>query len=109
MVFDYIDGGADDEWTLARNSDAFQNYELMFRVLAGVDNVATSTTILGTRIDVPFFCAPAAGNRLFHTQGERAVAKAAARAGTIYCLSTLSSVSIEEIAELTDGPKWFQL
>ncbi len=109
MVFDYIDGGADDEWTLARNSDAFNDYELMHRALAGADNVDTSTTILGTPIRVPFFCAPAAGNRLFHTQGERAVVRAAANAGTIFCLSTLSSVSIEEVAELTDGPKWFQL
>ena len=109
MVFDYIDGGADDERTLARNSDAFADYELMYRVLAGANNVDASTTVLGTPIRVPFFCAPAAGNRLFHTEGERAVAKAAASAGTIYCLSTLSSVSIEEIAELTNGPKWFQL
>lgn len=109
MVFDYIDGGADDECTLSRNSSAFADYELHYRVLVGVDDPDTSTTLLGASIDSPFICAPAAGNRLFHTEGEHAVAKAAAAAGTIFCLSTLSSVSIEDIAALTDGPKWFQL
>lgn len=109
MVFDYIDGGADDERTLQRNQDAFREYELLFRVLVGVDQIDTSTTLLGHKIRYPFFTAPSAGNRLFHTAGERAVASAAADAGVIYCLSTLSSVSIEEIGALTAGPKWFQL
>ena len=109
MVFDYIDGGADDECTLSRNSKAFSNYQLRYRVLSGAESVDMSTSVLGTKIDVPFFCAPAAGNRLFHSEGENAVAKAAGNTGTIYCLSTLSSVSIEDIAELTAGPKWFQL
>lgn len=109
MVFDYIDGGADDEHTLRRNSLAFAEYDLMFRVLVGVDEVDTSTTVLGQRISVPFFAGPSAGNRLFHTEGERAVARGAAEAGTIYCLSTLSSVSMEEIAKVAPGPRWFQL
>ncbi|MCG8504656.1 MAG: alpha-hydroxy-acid oxidizing protein [Sphingomonadales bacterium] len=109
MVFDYIDGGADDERTLVNNSRAFDRYDLAFKVLTGVDHIDPSITLLGERLDVPFLCSPAAGNRLFHTEGERAVAKAAADVGTIYALSTLSSVSLEEIAELTDGPKWFQL
>jgi L-lactate dehydrogenase (cytochrome) len=109
MVFDYIDGGADDEKTLHHNSAAFDDYTLAYKVLTGVDKIDTSTTLLGTQIDVPFFCSPSAGNRLFHTEGERAVAKAANTVGTIYSLSTLSSVSIEDIAALTDGPKWFQL
>jgi L-lactate dehydrogenase (cytochrome) len=109
MVFDYIDGGADDEKTLRHNSAAFDEYRLAYKVLTGVDNIDTSTTLLGTKIDVPFFCSPSAGNRLFHTEGERAVAKAADNIGTIYSLSTLSSVSIEDIANLTSGPKWFQL
>jgi L-lactate dehydrogenase (cytochrome) len=108
MVFDYIDGGADEERSLRRNSAAFAKYDLLFRVLVGVDAVDTSTTLLGQKIKYPFFTSPAAGNRLFHTAGERAVAKAAGDAGLIYCLSTLSSVSIEEIATLTQGPKWFQ-
>lgn len=109
MVFDYIDGGADDEVTLGRNTKAFDDYDLLFKVLAGADNVDMSTTLLGEKIDVPFFASPAAGHRLFHTHGERGVAKAADSAGTIFSLSTLSSVSIEEIAALTNGPKWFQL
>lgn len=109
MVFDYIDGGADDEITLRNNSAAFADYDLMFHVLTGVDEVDTSTSLLGQTIEVPFLCSPAAGNRLFHKDGERAVAKAADLAGTIYSLSTLSSVSIEDIAALTEGPKWFQL
>ena len=109
MVFDYIDGGADDEVTLGRNTSAFDNYDLLFKVLAGAENVDLSTTLLGEKIDVPFFASPAAGHRLFHTHGERGVAKAADQTGTIFSLSTLSSVSIEEIAALTKGPKWFQL
>jgi len=108
MVFDYIDGGADREHTLHRNSAAFDEYDLMFRVLAGVDQVDPSTHVLGRKIAYPFFTSPAAGNRLFHTEGERAVAKSAGEAGLIYCLSTLSSVSIEEISKLTSGTKWFQ-
>jgi L-lactate dehydrogenase (cytochrome) len=109
MVFDYIDGGADDEKTLRRNCSAFDDYQLLFNVLAGVDRIDSSTQLLGSRIEVPFFAAPAAGNRLFHTDGERGVAVAAHEVGTIYSLSTLSSLSIEEIASLTASPKWFQL
>ena len=109
MVFDYIDGGADDEFSLRDNCSAFDRYRLLYKTLVGVDDIDTSVTLLGEKLNVPFFCSPSAGNRLFHTEGERAVAKAAAHSGTIYSLSTLSSVSIEEIAELVDGPKWFQL
>ena len=63
MVFDYIDGGADDEVTLGRNTSAFDNYDLLFKVLAGAENVDLSTTLLGEKIDVPFFASPAAGHR----------------------------------------------
>jgi L-lactate dehydrogenase (cytochrome) len=73
-----------------------------------VDAIDTSTTVLGERIAHPFFPSPSGGNRLLHTMGERAVARAASDAGLIYCHSTLSTVSIEEIAKLTPGPKWFQ-
>ena len=108
MVFDYIDGGAEDEHSLRRSCDAFGDYELLFRTLVGVEGVDTSTTVLGQKIAHPFFPSPSAGNRLFHTDGERAVAKAAAAYELVYCLSTLSTVSIEEITKLTPGPKWFQ-
>lgn len=109
MVFDYIDGGADDENTLRRNSESFDNYDILHRVLTGVDNIDTSTTLLGETIAVPFIGSPAAGNRLFHTEGEAAVSKAFSDLDTIYCLSTLSSVSLEDIADASTGPKWFQL
>ncbi len=109
MVFDYMDGGAEDEVTLGRNSQAFGNYELLFKVLAGIKNVDLSTTILSTKSDMPFILSPSAGNRLFHKDGERAVAKAAEAFGAIYCLSTLSSISMEEIGALIKSPKWFQL
>lgn len=109
MVFDYIDGGADDEKTLARNSSAFDDYELLYRVLSGVDSPDLSTTLLGQKIDVPFILSPSAGNRLFHTEGEYGPAKAAEKIGTVYSLATLSSVSVEDIGTATNGPKWFQL
>ena len=109
MVFDYMDGGAEDEVTLGRNRKAFGDYELLFKVLAGIKNVDLSTTILSTKSDMPFILSPSAGNRLFHKDGERAVAKAAEAFGAIYCLSTLSSISMEEIGALIKSPKWFQL
>ena len=109
MVFDYIDGGADDEWTLAENVAAFDRIALAHKVLVGVERVDTRTRFLGHDLAVPFFCSPTAGNRLFHTRGERAVAAAAAHLGTAYCLSTLSSVSIEDVAAIHPGPRFFQL
>jgi len=109
MVFDYIDGGSDDEVTRFENHTAFDDYRLLHKVLSGVDDPDMSTTIMGQKIDVPFILSPAAGNRLFHTEGEQGPAKAAEATGTVYCLSTLSSRSIEEIGALTKGPKWFQL
>jgi len=109
MVFDYIDGAADDEVAIHNNHDRFGAYDIIHRVLTGTEQVDLSTTLLGHKIDVPFFLSPSAGNRLFHKDGERAVAAAAAKAGTIYSLSTLSTVSIEEIGALTDTPKFFQL
>ncbi len=109
MVFDYIDGAAGDEITLANNNAAFSDYSFLFKTLVGVDDIDLSTSLLGQKLDAPFLTSPAAGNRLFHTEGERAVTRAAGDCGIIYCLSTLSSVSIEEIAALTTRPKWFQL
>ncbi len=109
MVFDYIDGGSDDEITRFENISAFDDYRLLHRVLSGVDNPDMSARVMGQKLDVPFFLSPAAGNRLFHTDGEIGPAEAAADVGTAYCLSTLSSRSIEEIGALTTGVKWFQL
>ena len=76
-IFHYIDGGADDEITLRRNSDAFDACDLIPNILAGVDNVDLSTTVLGQRLDFPLFMSPTAMQRLFHHDGERALAKVA--------------------------------
>lgn len=109
MVFDYLDGGAGDEKTIARNRDAFDDFMLLPRTLRDVDDIDLSTTVMGQKIDIPLILAPTGLTRLFHHQGERLVAPAAARAGTIYGLSTLSSTSLEEVAALSSGPKWFQV
>lgn len=109
MVFDYIDGGADDEVALARSTGDFARYDLVHRVLTGVADIDTRISLLGMDMSVPFFCGPSAGNRLFHTHGETAVANAAAKLGTACSLSTLGSVSIEGHARATAGPKIFQL
>ena len=108
-VFHYIDGGADDEITLRRNTEAFEHCDLVPDVLAGIETVDLRTTVLGREIAMPIFLSPTALQRLFHWQGERAVAVAAAAAGTFFGLSSIASVSIEEIARLSAGPKLFQL
>ncbi|MGA1080930.1 MAG: alpha-hydroxy acid oxidase [Steroidobacteraceae bacterium] len=106
--FDYLDGGAEDEVTLHRNSDAYARLELHYRVLRAAAKPDTSVTLLGERLAVPYILSPTACQRLFHTEGELASARAAAEAGTVFCLSTLASTSIETIAAATPGPKWFQ-
>ena len=108
-IFHYIDGGSDDESTLNRNTDSFNDYDLVPNVLAGVSNIDMSTTVLGEKIDFPLFPAATAMHRLYHHEGERASAKAVEKVGTIFGLSTMSTVSIEEIATINKGPKLFQL
>lgn len=108
-MFHYIDGAADDEWTLRRNTDAFDAYQFVPRCLVDVSELDTATTVFGERIEWPFFCAPTALSRLFNHEGERAVARAAFESGTIYSLSSLSSSSIEEVATFSPGPKVFQV
>jgi L-lactate dehydrogenase (cytochrome) len=108
-MFHYIDGAADDEWTLRHNTAAFDEYELAPRYLVDVHEIDTSTTLFGQAIEWPVFCAPTGMSRLFHHEGERAVAEAASRAGTFYSLSSMSSVNIEDIAAATAGPKMFQV
>ena len=110
MVFDYIDGGADDEVTLARNVSRFRDIELVWEALKDVDKIDTSTTIMGAPSASPFFISPTATSRLFHPRaGELAVARAAHAAGVPYTCSTLASASVEEIAAVNPGPKWFQV
>lgn len=108
-LFHYIDGGSDDEATLRRNSAAFDDVRLIPNGLADLSGLDLSTHVLGQKIDWPVFLSPTGMSRLFHHDGERAVAKAAEKFGTIYSLSSLSTVSIEEIGALTAGPKCFQI
>ena len=107
-IFHYIDGAADDEITYRRNTSAFNNVDLVPNVLRGVENIDLSTTIFGKKIDLPFYCAPTALQRLFHYDGERAVGKAAQKFNTMFGVSALATVSVEEIASLIDTPKMFQ-
>jgi L-lactate dehydrogenase (cytochrome) len=108
-IFNYMDGGSDDEWTLKRNTLAFDDYELLPRYLRNVDRIDLQTRVLGTTLDLPVFLAPTGMSRLFHHDREIAVAKAAEKYGTLYSLSTLGTASIEEIAEVSSGPKMFQI
>ena len=108
-VFHYIDGAADDEITRRRNTAAFEQCDLVPNVLAGIDKVDLSTTVMGQTIAMPLFLSPTALQRLFHWQGERAVARAAEKFGTLFGISSLATVSIEEIGRLTATPKMFQL
>jgi L-lactate dehydrogenase (cytochrome) len=110
MVFDYIDGGADDERTLSRNTAAFRERELVFNVLAGVTDIDLSVEILGLKSPLPFILAPTAAQRLFHPRlGELAAARGAARFGAPYAISTLATQTLEDIAEAHSGPKIFQV
>ena len=108
-VFDYIDGAAEDERSMAHNAAAFARLEFQPNVLCDVSAIDHSTTLLGRRIDMPLVIAPTGYTRLTHSQGELSVARAAERAGIPYSLSTMSTRSIEEVAAVSAGPKWFQV
>lgn len=107
-VFDYIDGGADDELTKARNTAAFADCDLVPDVLAGVAEVDTSIEILGRRSALPLILSPTALQRVFHWEGERAVARAAEKFGLWFGISSLATVSIEEVGAMVSTPKMFQ-
>ena len=108
-VFDYIDGAADDELTKARNTQAYADCDLVPDVLAGVENIDTSVTIMGRKSALPLILSPTALQRVFHWQGERAVARAAEKFGLWFGISSLATVSIEEVAAMVSTPKLFQL
>jgi L-lactate dehydrogenase (cytochrome) len=108
-IFHYIDGAADDELTKDRNTSAFADCDLVPNVLAGVEEIDLSTTVMGRRMEMPLFFSPTALQRLFHWQGERAVAAAAQTYGVYFGISSLATVSIEEIGRMGDNPKLFQL
>ncbi len=108
-IFHYIDGGSDDEVTLRRNSEAFDSFDLVPNVLAGHDEVDMSVEVLGQRLSFPLFMSPTAMQRLFHHEGELALAKAADKLGTMFGLSTIGTLSIEAVGAFTDAPKFFQI
>jgi L-lactate dehydrogenase (cytochrome) len=108
-IFHSLEGGAETEETLRRNTSAFDADRLIPKCLVDVSRVSTATRILGQEIGWPVFCSPTGGSRIFHPDGEFAVARACAKADTLYSLSTMATCSLEELAEAGDGPKMFQL
>ncbi len=108
-VFHYIDGGADDEVTKARNTAAYEECDLVPSVLTGAENIDMRTTVMGKEIAMPLLLSPTALQRLFHWQGERGVARAAQKFDTWFGISSLATVSIEEIGATVTSPKLFQL
>lgn len=108
-VFDYIDGAADDEATRIRNTAAYGSADLVPNVLAGVENIDMSCTIMGRKSALPLILSPTALQRVFHWQGERGVARAAEKFGLWCGISSLATVSIEEIGAMISSPKMFQL
>lgn len=108
-AYDYYASGAHDELTLRENHAAFDRIELYYRVLVDVGVRDLSTTVLGTEVSMPILLAPTAFHRMAHPDGELATARAAAAAGTLMTLSTLSNTSLEDVSAETEAPKWFQL
>lgn len=108
-LYDYIAGGAADEWTLAENRTAWNRIQVLPRMLRGVAERSLETTVLGTTVSMPVLVPPMGFHGLCHLEAEEATARATAAEGTIFCASTVSNRSLEAIAAASDGPKWFQL
>ncbi|MBT8098170.1 MAG: alpha-hydroxy-acid oxidizing protein [Gammaproteobacteria bacterium] len=108
-VFHYLDGGADDEITLRRNTDAFADYELLPSQLSDVSSVATKSSLFGQEIDWPVMISPTGASKLFHGDGEAAVIRAAQKFGMIYSLSTLGTMTISDAAAVADVPMMYQV
>lgn len=102
-IFNYIDGAADDEVTYRRNTASFEQCDLVPNILRGVENVDLSVTLMGQKLALPVYCSPTALQRLFHHQGERAVATATGRYGTLFGVSSLGTVSLEEARQHSGG------
>jgi len=107
-IFNYIDGGADDEVTLRKNTASFERCDLVPNILRGVQAVDLSVSVMGQKLAMPVYCSPTALQRLFHHQGERAVAAAAAKFGTMFGVSSLGTVSLEELRKKHDNPQVYQ-
>ena len=108
-IFHYLDGGADDEWTLGRNTSAFDDYELLPAQLSDVSSINLKTSLFGEEIDWPVMISPTGASKLFHAAGEPAVIRAAEKFGMIYSLSTLGTMTIEDVSAACSGPKMYQL
>jgi L-lactate dehydrogenase (cytochrome) len=108
-IFGYLDGGADDEWSLRDSTAAFEKYALMPEYLRDISSIDTKATILGVEVAAPVILSPTGIPRLFHHDRDTGVAKPAGEAGLLYTLSTLGTASIEEIAAVNSGPKMFQI
>ena len=107
-IFDYIDGGADEEATLRQNTASFDRCDLVPNVLRGVGNLDISVSVMGQKLAMPVYCSPTALQRLFHHQGERMVAAAAAKFGTMFGVSSLGTISLEELRKAHDTPQVYQ-
>jgi FMN-dependent dehydrogenase len=107
-IFNYIDGAADDEATLRQNTASFERCDLVPNVLRGVGTIDMSVTVMGQKLAMPVYCSPTALQRLFHHQGERAVAAAAAKFETMFGVSSLGTVSLEELRKAYDTPQVYQ-
>ncbi|MEL6236555.1 MAG: alpha-hydroxy acid oxidase, partial [Pseudomonadota bacterium] len=107
-IFNYIDGAADDEVTYRRNTESFERCDLVPNVLRGVGEIDMSVTVMGQRLEMPIYCSPTALQRLFHHRGERAVAAAASKFGTMFGVSSLGTVSLEELRRKYQTPQAYQ-
>lgn len=107
-IFNYIDGAADDEVTYRANTSSFDRCDLLPSVLTGVEEVDMSVTVMGQKLDMPIYCSPTALQRLFHHQGERAVAAASEKYGTMFGVSSLGTVSLEEMRKKHKTPQVYQ-
>ncbi|MFZ0841072.1 MAG: alpha-hydroxy acid oxidase, partial [Xanthobacteraceae bacterium] len=107
-IFNYIDGAADDETTYRRNTRAFEDCDLVPNILGGVEHVDLSVSALGQKLALPVYCSPTALQRLFYYDGERAVAQAVEQFGTMFGISSLGTVSLEEIASRYTFPQIYQ-
>lgn len=106
---DYYRSGADAEVTLRANVAAFEKYSIWYRVLVDVSQRELATTVLGTKVEMPVLISPTAYHRMAHPDGEAATARAASVVGTLMVVSTLATMSLEDVMAASSGPKWFQL
>lgn len=109
MVYDYFASGAEDQWTLQENRNAFSRILIQPRILIDVSHIDLTTTVLGFKISMPIMIAPSAMQKMAHPDGEYATARAASAAGTIMTLSSWATSSVEEVASTGDGVRFFQL